>query len=129
MSFMLHILFTGLMTFVPSQDGTELTVLLLNADHYHTSDGATLSHHKPLLFARAGNCTGDCPTDDASIAKFVFSDQSSSTALDSLGDAVTGGGVWQLSGSDISVTKSSSEDPDLPALSFVTGARTSVDDV
>ena len=35
-SFILKLFFTGLMAFVPSQDGKEVTVLLLNVDHdYH----------------------------------------------------------------------------------------------
>ncbi|HEX7191165.1 MAG TPA: hypothetical protein VF381_06280 [Thermoanaerobaculia bacterium] len=123
-TFILKILFSGMIVFSPNQNGTEVTVLLLNAGHaHHLSDGSALQDHKPLLIARAGNCTGDCPTRDADIAQFVYEDQASSAALDSLESAVAGGGAWSLSGSDISIVKSSNDDPDLPALSVVRDAR------
>ena len=65
-SFILKLFFTGLMAFVPSQDGKEVTVLLLNVHHdYQSSDGTALAHHKPLLIARAGDCSGECPKRDA----------------------------------------------------------------
>lgn len=125
-SFILKILFSGMMVFSPNQNGTEVTVLLLNAGHtHHLSDGSAMQDHKPLLIARAGNCTGDCPTRDADIAQFVYADQSSSVAADSLEAAVAGGGAWTLNGSDISIVKPSSNDPDLPALSIVRDARSS----
>ncbi|HEV8434129.1 MAG TPA: hypothetical protein VGR95_12005 [Thermoanaerobaculia bacterium] len=123
-SFILKILFSGMIVFSPNQNGTEVTVLLLNAGHtHHLSDGSALQDHKPLLIARAGNCTGDCPTRDADIAQFVYEDQSASVALDSLESAVAGGGAWTLNGSDISIVKASSDDPDLPALSIERNAR------
>jgi hypothetical protein len=123
-SFILKILFSGMIVFSPNQDGTEVTVLLLNAGHmHHLSDGSALQDHKPLLIARAGNCTGDCPKRDADVAQFVFADQTSSTAQDSLESAVAGGGAWALSGSDLSIAKASADDPDLPALSIVRNAR------
>jgi hypothetical protein len=126
-SFILKLFFTGLMAFVPSQDGTEVTVLLLNVDHnYQTSDGSALAHHKPLLIARAGNCTGQCPTRDAGIAQFLFSDKSESEALDSLEAAVADGGAWELSGSELSVHKGCSTDPDLPALAIRQNLRTQI---
>ena len=57
-SFILKILFSGMIVFSPNQNGTEVTVLLLNAGHtHHLSDGSALQDHKPLLIARAGNCT------------------------------------------------------------------------
>jgi hypothetical protein len=116
-SFILRILFTGLIAFVPSEDGKELTILLLNVDHtYHTSDGTSLSHHTPLLLARAGNCTGQCTTEDNDIAQFIYADKTPEVALDSLANAVSGGGAWKLDGSELSVHKGSSTDPDLPAL-------------
>ena len=119
MSFILKLFFTGLMAFVPNQDGTEVTVLLLNVDHnYQSSDGSALSHHKPLLIARAGDCSGQCPKRDAGIAQFVFADKSESEALDSLEAAVAGGGAWELSGSELSIHKGSPTDPDLPALNI-----------
>lgn len=127
-SFVLRILFSGLMAFVPSEDGTEMTVLLLNVDHaYHTSDGAALPAHKPLILARAGNCTGTCPKRDAAIAGFIFNDTASSTAAaDALEAALGNGGGWILSGSDIDVRKGNANDPALPALSIVSGQRTAI---
>ena len=123
-SFVLKILFSGLMIFTPSSDGHEMTVVLLAADQsHHLSDGSALQQHKPLLIARAGSCSGDCPTRDSDIAQFVFGDQSLSTAQDSLEAAVAGGGALVLSGSDIALQKRSSSDPDLPALSIVSNAR------
>jgi hypothetical protein len=123
-SFILKILFSGLMIFTPSQDGNEMTVLLLAADHtHHLSDGSALQKHKPFLIARAGACSGDCPTRDGDIAQFVYADQSLATAQDSLEAATSGGGAWMLSGSDISFQKASSGDPDLPALSVTSSAR------
>lgn len=126
MDFMLRILFSGLIAFVPSEDKTEVTVLLLNVDHaHHTSNGYALPPHKPLLIARAGACTGQCPKRDEDVAKFIYSDKSLSLALDSLETAVgTGGGAWVLSGSDLSLRKGSTNDPDLPALSFQGGRAT-----
>lgn len=127
-SFVLRILFSGLMAFVPNEDGTEVTVLLLNVDHaYHTSDGAALPAHKPLLLARAGNCTGTCPKRDAAIANFVFSDSAPTAAADAL-EAALGddGGGWVLAGSDITINKGSTNDPALPALSIRDGVRTTI---
>jgi len=127
MSFVLKILFSGLIAFSPSQDGTELTVLLLNTPHHHLSDGSALQQHQPLLVARAGNCSGDCEKRDAAIAQFLYADQSSSVALDSLESAVAGGGAWQLSGSDLTLQKGDSNDPDLPSLVLQKNVRGSVD--
>ncbi|HYN21126.1 MAG TPA: hypothetical protein VE078_09215 [Thermoanaerobaculia bacterium] len=114
MSFILRIFFSGLIAFVPSPDGKELTVLLLNADHgYHVSDGTSLEAHKPLLLTRAGSCAGQCPSEDAAIAQFLFPDKSPQQAGDSLAQAVFGGGAWQLSGSQLSLRKPCSGDPSL----------------
>lgn len=123
MTFLLRILFSGLMTFIPSADGTEMTVLLLNVDHKHLSDDSTLAHHNPLLIARAGNCTGDCPKRDADVAQIVYSDKSLSAAQDSLEAAVAGGGAWFLDGSDLSLKKTNTTDANLPALVFRDDAR------
>jgi hypothetical protein len=124
-SFILKILFSGLMVFTPSQDGKEMTVLLLTAGHtHHLSDGTALQEHKPLLIARAGSCTGDCPTRDSEIAQFTFADQPQATALDSLEAAVPGGGAWTLSSSDLTLQKANVNDADLPSLSLTTNART-----
>ncbi len=105
------------MALIPSEDGTELTVLLLNVEHaHHVSDGTTLAQHKPLLVARAGNCTGQCPKRDSDIAEYLFADQTTAVALDSLEAAVDGGGAWELVGSDLTLRKGSTSDPDLPSL-------------
>ena len=132
-SFVLHILFSGLIAFIPSQNGTEMDVLLLNAgdcgQHYHVSDGSALPPHLPLTFVRGGSCTGDCPTRDADVAQFMFPDQSSATGLDSLESAVSGGGAWILSSSDLTLQKGSSAAADLPALSINTSTRGSVNNV
>lgn len=118
MSFIAKILFTGLMAFIPNENGTEVTVLLLNADHYHTSDGAAMAAHKPIVYARAGGCSGNCVNDDAEIAGFSFRDQSPTVAAESLADALGDGSTWMISGSDISIQGSS-----LPALNIVEGVR------
>jgi len=126
LNFLVRILFSGLMVFVPNEDNTELTVLLLNVDHgYHTSDGAALPHHKPILVTRGGTCTGTCPNRDASIAQYLFADQTQSVAQDSLEAACAGGGAWVVSG-DLAVRKGNTNDPDLPALALRTGVRGTV---
>ena len=124
-SFILRIFFSGLMALVPNEDGTELTVLLLNADHsHHTSDGSTYPPHKPLLIARAGNCAGTCPDDDTTIAQFAFANMSPAQALAALQNALAGGAAWQLNGSDLDIAKGSSSAPALPPLNIIddTGA-------
>ena len=128
-SFILHILFSGLIAFIPAGNG-EMDILLLNtgdcAKHYHVSDGTALPQHKPFVFVRGGSCTGDCPTDDADIAQFIYPEQSSGTALDSLGNAVDGGGAWLLDGSDLTLEKGSTNAAELPALTINTSARATV---
>lgn len=127
MNFLLRIFFSGLMAFVPNEDGTELTVLLLNVDHaHHTSDGAQLPQHNPLLVARAGTCTGQCPNRDAAVAQILFRDESPAAAADSLETAVAGGGAWQLAGSELSVRKGYATDPELPALAVRRNVRGTV---
>ena len=113
--FVLRILFSGLMAFIPNENGTEVTVLLLNADHYHTSDGAAMPPHESYVFVR-GNCSGDCVTNDQSIASFAFRNQSLSVALDSLAYALGNGSAWAIAGSDLEVRKSGAGATNLPAL-------------
>ncbi|MDP9190199.1 MAG: hypothetical protein M3P06_00665 [Acidobacteriota bacterium] len=125
-TFVLRILFTGLMAFIPNENGTEVTVLLLNADQHHTSDGAAMQEHQPILYARAGGCSGDCVDNDASIANFTFRNQSSSVALDSLAGALGNGSAWLIDGSDISVQKSSGE-PNLPSFNIRDDVRGTVE--
>ena len=127
MSFIARILFTGLMAVIPNQDGTEVTVLLLNVPHQHQlSDTTTLPTHKPLLLSRAGSCTGDCPTLDSGIAEFLYSDKSAEVALDSLELAVSGGGAWDLTGSDLSIRKGSTNAAELPSLVITDDVRGTV---
>ena len=127
MEFMVRILFTGMMAFIPNSNGTQLDVVLLNVGHGHAlSDGTAIPHHKPLVLTRAGGCTGTCSQRDAAIAAYLFSDKSTDTALDSLEAAVSGGGAWQITGSKLSIAKGASEDPDLPALSFADGRGTTI---
>lgn len=124
MGFILRILFSGLIVFVPSEDKQEVTVLLLNVGHSHQmSDGSPLDVHKPLLIARAETCTGDCPDDDETIAQFVYSDKSLTEARDALQAAIGGGAAWLLNGSDLSLRKGNESDADLPALVLTEDAR------
>jgi hypothetical protein len=125
-TFVLRILFSGLMAFIPNENGTEVTVLLLDSNHYHTSDGSVMQAHKPFVFARAGNCTGACVNDDAEIAAFMFRDLSSSAALDSLEYALGDGSAWMISGSDIAVQKSTGA-ANLPALQIRDDVRGTTD--
>jgi hypothetical protein len=106
------------MAFIPNENGTEVTVLLLNANHHHLSDGAAMQAHIPYIYARAGNCTGDCVTEDATIAANTFRDQTPAVALESLENALGNGSVWMISGSDIAVQGSG-----LPALNVVDDVR------
>ncbi|HEX8617248.1 MAG TPA: hypothetical protein VF911_06660 [Thermoanaerobaculia bacterium] len=130
MDFILRILFSGLIAFVPSEDGKEVTVLLLNVDHaYHTSDGGALAHHTPMVVARAGNCSGQCPKRDAAVAQALFADKSLAAAQDALEAAVGGGGGWILNGSDLTLRKGSTNAADLPALVFRNNTRASVNGV
>jgi hypothetical protein len=126
-SFIIRILFSGLMAFVPNQDGTEVTVLLLNVGHqYHSSDGAAVAHHNPVIVARAGGCTGTCTTNDLTVANTIFPDKSASAAVDALQEATANGGAWMLGGSELSLRKGSTSAPDLPALTITKNVRASV---
>lgn len=124
-TFVLRILFTGLMAFIPNENGTEVTVLLLNSDHYHTSDGSAMQSHKPYVLARAGSCSGACVDDDTAIAGDMFRDLSSSARLDSLAYALGDGSGWVISGSDIAVQKSSGA-ANLPSLQIRNNVRGTV---
>ena len=127
MSFILRIIFSGLIAFVPNEDGTEVTVLLLNVDHaYHTSDGAALPRHNPILLTRGGGCTGTCPTNTQDLAKLLFPDLTTTGAVAALEDAVSGGGAWQLSDSELTLQKGSPTDPALPTLDLHDGVRGTV---
>ena len=102
--FVLKIFFSGLIVFLPNSDGTELTVLLVSTPHNYALASGTLPHHRALVIARAGLCEGNCATaDDASIAKFLFSNETPAQALKSFHQAIGGGGAWELSGSDLTL--------------------------
>ncbi|MBV8516178.1 MAG: hypothetical protein JO197_02135 [Acidobacteria bacterium] len=124
MDFVLRILFSGMIAFIPSADQKELNVVLLNTHGYQTSDGTTLPHHQPFLLARAQSCTGSCERRDPAVATFFYSDKSESQALDALEEALAGGAAWQLAGSDISVHKPDASDGCLhPPLWLQSGTR------
>jgi len=130
LEFILRLLFSGMIVFVPSEDRQEVTILLLNTPHSHQlSDTSLLDAHKPLLVARAGNCTGQCPVSDPDIARYLFADKSAAAAIDSLEAAVANGGAWELAGSDLSLRKGAASDPDLSPLDFTDDARGSVNGV
>lgn len=105
MEFVLRIFFSGLITFIPSSDGKELTVVMVQTPHaYELAGGSTLAHHKPILLARAANCTGTCRTDEyTSIAQFLYARKTTQEALTSLNSALLTGGAWELSGSELSL--------------------------
>jgi hypothetical protein len=115
------------MAFIPNENGTEVTVLLLNANEHHTSDGSAMQPHTPYLFARAGSCGGACVDDDTTIAHGMFRDLSEAAALDSLAYAVGDGSAWVISGSDIAVQKSSGA-ANLPSLQIRDDMRGTVND-
>lgn len=126
MTFILRILFSGLITFVPSQDGKEVTVLLLNVPAgHHVSNGTPLQQHKPMLVVRPGSCSGDCARDTA-VAQGIFRDLTSSQQAEALETACDGGGAWDLTGSQLTLRKSSEEADDLPDLVLHTGVRGTV---
>lgn len=114
--FLLRIFFSGLVAFVSSPDGKELTVLLLETHGHTVSDGTPLAHHKPVLLARAQDCTGDCNRQDAAIAAFFYADRPASQAADGLAAALQGGGAWDLANSELLVR--SSGKATLPPLSL-----------
>jgi len=102
MGFVVHIFFTGLIAFVPSNDGRELTVLLPQISQAHTaSDHSVIEPHQALLLARAAQCKGDCRNEDPEIAGILFPDKPQSTARESLSQALLQGAAWRLDGSEL----------------------------
>lgn len=101
MTFVLRIFFMGLIAFVPSRDGKELTVLLVDARQgYDASDGSTVPPHKPMLLARAGDCQGHCGAESSEIARVLFP---GANPDDSLANALNHGAAWHLDGSDLTI--------------------------
>jgi hypothetical protein len=127
LDFIVRILFTGMMVFIPNNDGTQLDVVLLNVGHSHQlSDGTAHAEHTPVILARAGGCIGTCPKRDAAIAVRMFGDKNTAAAQDALEAACSGGGAWLLSDSQLSLVKGSTSAPSLPALTFTEGVRTTI---
>ncbi|MEA2342096.1 MAG: hypothetical protein QOF63_265 [Thermoanaerobaculia bacterium] len=104
--FILRIFFSGLIAFVPSTDGKELTVLLVNTPHqYALAGGTTLAHHRAMVLGRGGRCEGDCVTNDhQSIAEFFFANLTQSQAVRALNQTIGGGGAWEVAGADLTLT-------------------------
>ncbi|MFP5246840.1 MAG: hypothetical protein ACLGH0_09105 [Thermoanaerobaculia bacterium] len=126
MEFILRIFFTGLIAFIPSEDKTEVTVLLLNVGHaHHLSDGTAPGAHTAIILARSGGCTGDCDP-DAAVAPYIYRDKPATVAVTTLNTALAEGGAWILNGSDLTIRKGSASDPDLPGLIIVDDARGTV---
>lgn len=103
--FVLKIFFSGLIALLPSADGKEVTVVLVNAPHaYAMAGGATLPHHRPLILARAATCEGECTTaDHPAIAQFLYAKKTPAQALTALNGALIGGGAWQLASSELTL--------------------------
>lgn len=124
MEFLLRIFFSGMITFIPSADGTELTVLLLDTHQHTISDGSALAHHKPILVARALECTNTCTPRNPVVANFLFAEQPAEQAADALETAVLGGGAWDLSNAELSIRKVTAGEATMhPALTLTSGAR------
>ncbi|HEX7152511.1 MAG TPA: hypothetical protein VF618_13570 [Thermoanaerobaculia bacterium] len=118
------------MAFIPSDNGQQLDVVLLNVKHaHHLSDGSPLGKHNSMLISRAGTCTGDCPTNDGTTAQLIFPDKTLTQAQAALVDATSGGGAWILNGSHLTVQKGGSNAPALPGLTWRTGVRPVVNGV
>jgi hypothetical protein len=104
MSFILRIFFSGLIAFIPSEDGKTITVLLLDSGsaHMHAASTTAIPPHMPMLLVSGGGCSGDCTTRNEEIAEFLYSDVASQSAAEgSLAAAVGGGAVWRLAGSEL----------------------------
>jgi len=63
------------------------------------------------------------------MAQLMFIDKSPSVALASLQEAISGGAAWFLSGSDLTIDKGSTSDPDLPDLVIRDDVRGTVNGV
>ncbi len=123
MDFIVRIFFVGLIAFVPSEDGKELTVLLLDAaESYTVSDGTRMPPHEPLLLARAGGCGGGCGA-DAGAASFLFPDLAPEAAGDALAQAIDAGLAWRLDGSDLALFGAGRSELAAPPLTILGGQR------
>ena len=107
MIFTLRIFFIGLIAFVPSQDGKELTVLLVETRPGHVaSDGSLIPPHHPMLLARAAECRGHCGIDEGIDPLLLFPKDSAADAH--LAAALDAGAAWTLDGSDLSIVDAGS---------------------
>jgi hypothetical protein len=105
MIFSLRIFFIGLMAFVPSRDGKELTALLVDArEGYAVSEGTMIEPHRPFPVARAGSCEQDCGVGDPATVAFFFPQEEAARARDLLAAAIDQGSAWQLADSDLALT-------------------------
>lgn len=103
MSFVVRIFFMGMMAFVPTRDGKELTVLLVDAGKgYVASDGSSIEPHIPLLLARAGGCVGPCDAGNTAIGQLLFPGTGDERVRDGLSKALLDGAAWRLDGADLS---------------------------
>ena len=125
MTFVLRIFFIGLIAFVPSRDGKELTVLLVETHPGHkTSDGTLIAPHQPMLLARAAKCWGHCGITDPDLAGYFFQkdqqgqEESPAHANRRLESALSSGAAWKLDGSDLTLVDAQ---PSRAALRLQTG--------
>jgi hypothetical protein len=102
MGFILKVYILGLVAFLPSPDGTEMTVLMVDArDGYALSDGTWMETHEPLLLARAARCQGDCRDGFHEVAEYLYQGRPEENVRQ-LESAILGGATWPLDGSELS---------------------------
>lgn len=133
MGFILKVYLLGLIAFVPSKDGSQITILLVDASRgFTTSDGSVFPPHYPVMLASAGNCHPSCASEIATIGPHVYMKApvtdplvlmpSSDDPAGSLEKLVAGGGAWALSGSQIWLTHRVPEGRSAPSsLQMATG--------
>jgi len=107
MSFILKIYFMGMIAFVPSGDGQEMTILLQDVrDGHYASDGSHIDTHLPMLIARSSACSGDCLDDLEPVAMHLFKGAEGVARGDEmthLEGAIGNGAALVLDGSDLGV--------------------------
>jgi hypothetical protein len=111
MGFILKVYLLGLIAFVPSKDGSQMTILVVDAANgFTTSDGSAFPPHYPVLLASAGNCHPACASEVATIAPHLYLSPEADPLVmmprspdpaASLEKLVAGGGAWALSGTQI----------------------------
>lgn len=110
MTFILRIFFMGLIAFVPSRDGKELTVLLVETRPGHiAADGSMIAPHHSMLLARAGQCWGHCGIDEQVVPRLLFPKDDDPAARRYLSAALDHGAAWSLDGSDLSIVDAGSQ--------------------